>query len=145
MVFCHDINGLFKELKQEHNPSDWRLFIDSSQRKLKVVLNNGNSKTSIAIAQSVQLKETFNMKILVAKLQGNIHQWNCGDLKVLGVLMGKQGGFTEFCCFCLWDSRSTAKHYIKRDWEPRKTYEPGKDSVQHIPLVNPLKIFLPPL
>jgi hypothetical protein len=30
IAFCHDINGLFKGLKQEHNPPDWRLFIDSS-------------------------------------------------------------------------------------------------------------------
>jgi len=40
--FCHDIDGLFKGLKQEHNPPDWRLFIDSSQRRLKAdILHNG--------------------------------------------------------------------------------------------------------
>ena len=56
-----------------------------------------------------------------------------------------QGGL-KFCSFsCLWDSHSTAEHYIKRDWEPRKTYEQGKGSVQHIPFVNPMKIFLPAL
>ncbi|GFG39905.1 hypothetical protein Cfor_09074 [Coptotermes formosanus] len=71
------------------------------------------------------------MKTLLQAIQYNVHQWNiCGDLKVTGTLMGMQGGFTKFCCFlCLWDSRSTAEHYIKRDWEPRKTYEPGKDTV----------------
>jgi hypothetical protein len=31
IVFCYDINGLFKGLKQENGPSDWRLFIDPSQ------------------------------------------------------------------------------------------------------------------
>lgn len=62
------------------------------------------------------------------------------------MLMGMQEGFTKFCFFLsLWDSRCTAKYYIKHDWEPRKIYEPGTVSVQHIPLVNPIKIFLPPL
>jgi len=32
MVFCHDIVGLFKGLKKERNPSDWRLIIDFSQK-----------------------------------------------------------------------------------------------------------------
>ena len=87
------------------------------------------------------------MKILLEAIQYNVHQWNiCGDLKVTGMLMGMQGRFTKFCCcLCIWGGHSTAEHYIKRDWEPRKTCEPGKDSVQHIPLVNPMKIFLPPL
>jgi hypothetical protein len=60
------------------------------------------------------------------------------------MLMGMQGGFTKFCFFlCLWDSRCTAKYYIKHDRKPRKIYEPGTVSVQHIPLVNPIKTFLP--
>jgi hypothetical protein len=87
------------------------------------------------------------MKILLEAIQYNVHQWNiCGDPKVIGMLTGAQGGFTKFCCFlCLWDSRSTAEHYVKRDWETRKTYESGKDSVQHIHLVKPMNIFLAPL
>jgi hypothetical protein len=31
MVFRHNINGLFMEMKQEHNTSDRQLFIDLSQ------------------------------------------------------------------------------------------------------------------
>jgi len=42
----------------------------------------------------------------------------------------------------LCESRSTAEYYIKRNQEPGKTQAPAKDSVQHIPLVNPMKIFL---
>ena len=42
IVLCHDINGLLKGLRQEYKPSDWRLFIDSSQRRLKMLLlHNG--------------------------------------------------------------------------------------------------------
>jgi hypothetical protein len=87
------------------------------------------------------------MKILLEAIQYNIHQRNiCGDLKVIGMWTGMQGGFTKFCCFLyLWDSHSTAEHYIKHDWETRKTSEPGKDSGQPIPLVNPMEIFLLPL
>jgi hypothetical protein len=70
------------------------------------------------------------MKLLEA-VEYNFHQWNiCGDWKVTGKLMGMQGGFMKFCCLlCLWDSYSAAEHYIKHDWEPRKTYEPAKGSV----------------
>ena len=37
------------------------------------------------------------------------------------------------------------EHYVKRDWMLRTEYEPGVSSVHHIPLVDPDKIFLPPL
>ena len=63
------------------------------------------------------------MKILLQVYQNNIHQrYICGGLKVTGILICVQGGFTKFCCFlCFCDSRSTAENYIKRDWEPGKT------------------------
>jgi len=119
MVFCHDIVCLFKGLKQEHNPSDWQLFIDSSWWSLKaLLLHNGNSKPSIPVAHSVHVKESYgNMKILLEAVQSNVHQWNiCGDLKVIGMLMGMQGGFMKFFCFlCLRDSHSAAELYIKCD------------------------------
>jgi hypothetical protein len=61
MVFCHDISGLFKELKQEHNFSDWHIFTNPLQQNLKaVLLHNGNSKPSIAIVHFVHLKETYD-------------------------------------------------------------------------------------
>jgi len=116
MVFCHDISCLFKGLKQEHNPSYWWLFIDSSWWSLKSVLHNGNSKPSIPVAHSVHVKESYgNMKTLLEAIQCNVHQWNiCGDLKVTGMLMGMQGGFMKFFCFlCLWDSHSAVELYIK--------------------------------
>jgi hypothetical protein len=95
MVFCHDINGLSKGLKQEHNPTDWRFSIDSSQRSPQaVLLHKGKSKTSIHCAH---LKESYdNTKLLLEAIQDNIHHWNIyGDLKVIGILMGTQGGPTK--------------------------------------------------
>ncbi|GFG32104.1 hypothetical protein Cfor_06874 [Coptotermes formosanus] len=86
MVFCHSISGLFKELKQERNPSDWRLLIDSLQRSLEaVLLHNGNCEPSVASAHSMHLKETYNnMKMLLEAIQYDVHQWKiCGDLNVI--------------------------------------------------------------
>jgi len=149
LCYCNDINGLFETLSQSHIASEWRLFIDSSKRSLKaVLLHNGNQKPCIPIAHSAHLSETHdNMKIVIKAIDYKTHQWNiCGDLKVIGILMGMQPGFTKFCCFlCLWDSRATAEHYIKRDWQQRDEYNPGRNSVQNIPLVDPQKILLPPL
>ena len=87
------------------------------------------------------------MKILQDAIDYKTHRWNiCGDLKVIGMLMGMQTGFTKFCCFlCLWNSRAVNEHCVKRDWMLRTEYEPGVSSVHHIPLVDPNKIFLPSL
>jgi hypothetical protein len=147
LLFWHGSSGLFNGLKQEYSPSDWWFFTDSLQRSLKaVLLHNGNSKPSIPIARSAYLKEAYDkMKMLLEAIPYNVQQWNiCGYLKVTGMLMGRQRGFAKFCCFlCPWDSGSRAELYIKRKWEWRTTYEPEKHSVQHIPLINPMKIFLP--
>lgn len=149
LCYSHDINGLFTNLSETHVVSDWRLFIDSSLKSLKaVLLHNGNKKPSIPIAHSVHLKETYdNMDILLDAIQYRTFQWNiCGDLKVIGMLMGMQAGFTKYCCFlCLWDSRATKDHFTKRDWTLRSSYAPGISSVQSVPLVEPQRIFLPPL
>ena len=65
--YCKNITGLFTSLGLPHNPSDWRLFIDSSKRSLKgVLLHNGNKYPSIPIAHSVHLKESYdNMELLL--------------------------------------------------------------------------------
>ena len=42
----------------------------------------------------------------------NINGWLCGDLKVLSILLGQQGGYTKYPCFlCLWDSRAKNEHW----------------------------------
>ncbi len=121
---------------------------DSSQTCHRYTYHNGNIKPCIPIDHSVHLTETYdNMKILLETRQYSTYQWNiCGDLKVIDMLMGMQGGFTKYCCFlCLWDSRATGHHYIKREWQKRTKYEPGMNSVQNVPLVDPKKIFQLPL
>ena len=50
LVACSDIDGLMQTLNINHNPLDWRLFIDSSKLSLKaVLLHNGNTLPSIPV------------------------------------------------------------------------------------------------
>jgi hypothetical protein len=66
LVACTDIDGLMQTLDINHNPLDWRLFIDSSKLSLTaVLLHNGNNLPSIPVGHSVHNKESYeNMKIL---------------------------------------------------------------------------------
>ena len=149
LYYCHDIEELFQTLGIVHIVNEWRLFIDSSKRSLKaVLLHIGNIKPSIPIAHSAQLKESYDsIEILLNAIHYSDYLLSlCGDLKVIGILMGLQGGFTKHCCFlCLWDSRATAQHYKTKEWPKRNSYAPGVKYIQHIPLVNPDKVLMPPL
>ena len=100
LCYCHDIEELFQTLSIVHIVNEWRLFIDSSKRSLKaVLLHIGNKKPSIPIAHSSQLKESYDsIEILLNAIHYSDYQWSlCGDLKVIGILMGLQGGFTKHC------------------------------------------------
>jgi len=76
MIYCRDINGVFKGLIQEQYSSEWRVFIDYSQRSVQAVLHDENSKTSIPFVHSVHLKETYDeMKLLLEEIQYNVQKW----------------------------------------------------------------------
>jgi hypothetical protein len=68
---------------------------------------------SIAVGYAVTMKESYDMKLLLNCVNYKKYQWQlCGDLKVTGVLLGLQQGYTKFCCFlCEWDSRAKTSHY----------------------------------
>ncbi|KAL4718315.1 hypothetical protein ACJJTC_009937 [Scirpophaga incertulas] len=90
--FCY-ICGRYVLKSQE-----WRLFIDSSKSSLKaVLLHNGNMKPSIPVAYSVSMKETYdNLGAVLRAIKYEDFKWQiCGDLKVIAILMGLQGGFTN--------------------------------------------------
>ena len=56
--YCTDIQGFFRKTGIAYSASDWRLFIDSSNRSLKAVLShNDYVYTSIPIAHFVEMKE----------------------------------------------------------------------------------------
>jgi len=65
LVACTDIDGLMQTLN--HNPLDWRLYIDLSKLSLKAFpLHSGNTLPSIPVGHSVHNKEPYeNMKILM--------------------------------------------------------------------------------
>ncbi|KAI6661417.1 hypothetical protein LOD99_13289 [Oopsacas minuta] len=87
-----------------YNPSDWRLFIDSSKRSLKcVLLHNGNIFGSIPIGYSVKLKEEYNnVKEILEIINYSAHDWViCVDLKMVNFLSGQQSGFTKYPCVSL--------------------------------------------
>ena len=149
LLFCDNIEKLITAMGTSYTPSEWRLFIDSSKRSLKCVqLHNGNKLASVPIGHSIQMKETYeNMKIILDKIKCAEHEWViCGDLKVLSILLGQQGGNTKYPCFlCLWDSRAKQDHWIKREWPSREVFVLGEKNIKNIPLVNREKILLPPL
>jgi len=67
LVACTGIDGLMQTLNINHNPLDWRLFIDSSNLSLQaVLLHNGNTISSNPVGHSVHNKESYEiMKILL--------------------------------------------------------------------------------
>ena len=96
----------------------------------------------------MHLKEFYrSIEILLNAIKYSDYKWKiCGDLKVIGILMGMQGGFNKHCCFlCLWDSRAAAEHYVRRDWPARGLYIPGIANIQSVPLAEPKDVLMPPL
>ncbi|GBL93977.1 hypothetical protein AVEN_76698-1 [Araneus ventricosus] len=94
------------------------------------------------------MKETYhNLKHLLEMINYSKYGWQiCADLKVMSLLMGLQLGYTKYCCFlCLWDSRTIALHYIKRDWPQRASLKPGVINVKHPLLAEPHIIIISPL
>jgi hypothetical protein len=149
LCFCSDIDGLMMALGYNHNPQEWRLFIDSSKLSLKaVLLHIGNIYPSIPIGHAVHMKESYeNLEFLIHQIDYNKYNWHvCGDLKVIGLLLSMQLGYTKYCCFlCEWDSRAKNFHYNVKDWPARQALIPGQKNVMHQQLVDPKKIYLPPL
>jgi hypothetical protein len=136
-------------LGHQHNTPEWSLFIDTSEVSLKaVLLYNGNKYPSVPLAYAVNLKESYEyMKLLLEKIHYEKYKWNiCGDLKVTALLIGLRLGYTKYCCFlCEWDSRDGKIHYSHKQWPRRDSLIPEKKNVLNSPLVNPEKVFLPPL
>jgi len=135
LVACTDNDRLMQTLNINHNPLDWRLFINLSKLSLKaVLLHNGNTLPSVPVCHSVHNNELYeNMKILMEAINYDKFKWQIwGYLKVIALLLGLQQGFTKYCCFiCEWDSRAQSLHYLRKDWPARKSLEPGIMNVEN--------------
>ena len=58
IVYCNNVAGLLQQLGvQQYDPQNWRLFINSSKKKLKCVLHNGNLYGSVPLGNSTTLKK----------------------------------------------------------------------------------------
>lgn len=137
-----------RKFEIRYDPNDWRIFIDSSKSSLKVVLlNSGNFYAPIPIGHSATLQEKYeNLVIIMDKIKYNVHKWAvCGDLKIISMILGQQGGYTKTPCFmCTFDNRDRANHWTKDFYDPR-TLVVGEMNVVRESLVDPAKIILPPL
>ena len=94
------------------------------------------------------MKELYNaMQLLLDKINTKLHKWSiCGDIKVIGTLLGLQSGYEKYHCFlCTWDSRAWYQHYNVKVWPACETLNPGKINIAQKSLVDPQKIFLPGL
>ncbi|EFN83122.1 hypothetical protein EAI_10361, partial [Harpegnathos saltator] len=92
---------------------------------------------------STQLKEEYsNLKLVLEKINYSAHKWQiCGDIKILGMILGQQSGFIKTPYYlCLWDSRDRAKHYTRHKWPKRISFELSQNNIIAGPLVDPKKI-----
>ena len=120
LCFCNNVAGLFEAIGITYNPSEWRLFIDSSSESLKaVLLHNGNNYPSLPMAHSADHKENYtSVKMLLSALKYDDYGWEAiGSFKMVSFLMGLQGGFTKFPYFlCLWDIGGAITERAGHNW-----------------------------
>ena len=90
LVACTDIYDLMQALNINHNPLDFRLYIDSSKLSLKaVLLHNTNTQPSIPVGHSEHNKDSYEKMILMETINYDKFKWQiCGDLKVIALLLG---------------------------------------------------------
>ena len=143
VVFCNDVCSVTEVLGHEFNPDQWRLFIDSSNGSLKVVLfHDGNTCKfpSVPLALAANVKEIYDsMKLLLGKIKCD--EFKCklyGDRKVVALLLEMQLRYTKYCCFlCEWYSRDKKNHYVYKLWPKRASLTPGEKNAINPPLVLP--------
>ena len=83
---------------------DFASFFDMENKFFHKLLHNKNKYPSIPNAHSVHLKEPYdNMKLHLETIKYEYHWSQCGDLKVIGLLIGMQVSFTKFYCFFVSD------------------------------------------
>ena len=77
VVFCNDVCSVMEVLGHEYSPDQWRLFIDSSEVSLKVViLHNGNRFPSIPLAHAANMKGSYkSMNLLLGKIRYGEFNW----------------------------------------------------------------------
>lgn len=150
VTFCHDVSRLMQAVGfRTYKAHEWRLFIDSSQSSLKVVLLHEQPSTQpVLVAYSVERGESYaTLAFILDRVRYQDHMWQvCADFKVIGILAGLQAGYTTYPChLCLWNSRMKSQHYVQREWDARPPAVVGEFNVKDQPLVSADRFLLPPL
>jgi len=100
----------------------------------------------LSLGHSTTLKEKYDeIKFVLEKVSYKQHQWIiCVDLKMVGFLLGLQGGYTIFSCVygTAGQEQSTES---KKHWPVHSELIPGSFDVLAPPLVKRSKIVFPPL
>jgi len=89
-MFSNDVCSVMEVLGLEYKPDQWRLFIDSSKMRGKVVLlHNGNRFPSVPLANAANMKGSYeNMKLLLGNIKYDEFKWKLfGDLNVVALLL----------------------------------------------------------
>ena len=113
--YCTGLDELMKSLGYEHQPENWRLFIDANKHSLKAgLLYIGNEYPLIPCAFATNMREYYAViKLWLDKINYKSYEWSiCDDFKVIGILLGLKCGYTKHCCFlCTWDSKTTDQKF----------------------------------
>lgn len=153
--FCNNIEALFGEFGVEHDPNEWRLFMDGSTESLKIVLlHNQNSLPSIPLAYSTHCPEQYLvMRQILDLIHYENYQWDViADFKLVNILQGLMAAAAKTpCIHCKWEPRYQENEdddIYTKTWEEREPFSEdkiGKESVKYAPLVPRNKMIFPVL
>ncbi|KAH9389355.1 hypothetical protein TYRP_023389 [Tyrophagus putrescentiae] len=155
VVFCTDIIGLLQSQGVVHQPDQWLLFMDGSQKSFKCFLlhtevDKSKRLPSVPILIGNQVPEKYEtIKSVLAIINYSSYRWMVlADLKMINIISGLKMAACKFPCFlCRWDSKNTQKHYQPgqfKDWSENERI-PGNFSFIKEPLVPADKVVLPEL
>jgi hypothetical protein len=90
--------------------------LSESHETLKLVLekiNPLNAELNSIYYSLALLGAHHSLHVSRIRIKYQEYEWQlCGDLNVIGLLLGQQRGYTKFPCFlCEWDSRARDKHW----------------------------------
>lgn len=87
------------------------------------------------------------MKLILNLISYNKYKWLiCADCKVISLVCGMQGGWPSYPCFkCLFPSRLSKVHWIKKKYEIRKKALLGAFNIINTPLISTHRVLFPTL
>lgn len=150
LTYCDNLEALFSEFGQEHQPNQWRLFLDGSTESFKAaLLHNENQFPSIVIAYSRHCPERYEtMKSILDYIKYNEYEWEViADFKLINILQGHMAAASKYpCVHCLWEPRYQESDRYTRKWDVREewTGEPRNNAIKP-PLIPRNKMLFPPL